>query len=234
MGSSVYRLRSWLAWPPSAFLFLLIAFGSVRTLVPAKPEQVLSTVEILFAQLIEEPVAPLPEPTVTPTPRSVQAPTRPVLAPQPSPSPTPAASAQPTPSAAAADAAPQVAEPQTPAVKPAEPAPAPPRPAPTKSVDMEGGFVAKLRGYLNSIKRYPTGREASMQRPRGKVRVWFVLARGGELKDSGIEDSSNSMLLDGAALATLRRGTFPAFPDDAWPGASTRRFTVDLDFVPVD
>jgi protein TonB len=94
--------------------------------------------------------------------------------------------------------------------------------------------VAKVRGYLNASKRYPTGREASMQRPRGKTRVWFVLARNGALQDAGVELSSGSMLLDNAALATVRRGSLPPFPDEAWSGAATRRFTVDLDFVPAE
>ena len=88
-----------------------------------------------------------------------------------------------------------------------------------------------MRGYLNSIKRYPTGREASVQRPEGKVKLWFVLKRDGSLVDAGIEDSSNSILLDNAGLATVRRGSMPAF-DSAFPGEETHRFTVDLDFKP--
>lgn len=73
-----------------------------------------------------------------------------------------------------------------------------------------------------------------MQRPRGKTRVWFVLARNGSLQDAGVELSSGSPLLDNAALATVRRGTLPPFPDEAWAGAAARRFTADMDFVPAE
>jgi protein TonB len=72
---------------------------------------------------------------------------------------------------------------------------------------MEAEYVGKVRTMLNSTKRYPTGRQASQQRPQGKVKVWFTLARNGALLDSGVLDSSNSNLLDDAALATVRRGS---------------------------
>ncbi len=86
-----------------------------------------------------------------------------------------------------------------------------------------------MRAYLNSIKRYPTGREASLQHPEGKVRVWFIVKRDGSVVDAGIDDSSNSILLDNAGLATVKRGTLPAF-ESAFGSEETHRFTVDLDF----
>lgn len=92
--------------------------------------------------------------------------------------------------------------------------------------------MSQLRAMLDANKRYPTGREASLQRPAGKVVVWFVLARSGALQDSGVEVSSESILLDKAALATVRRSTFPAFPEHAWPGASSHKFTATLDYLP--
>ena len=88
-----------------------------------------------------------------------------------------------------------------------------------------------MRAYLNGTKRYPTSREASMQHPQGKVRIWFVLKRDGSLVDAGIEDSSNSILLDNAGLATVKRGTLPPF-ENAFGSEETHRFTVDLDFHP--
>jgi TonB family protein len=92
--------------------------------------------------------------------------------------------------------------------------------------------VAKLRAHLNSIKRYPTGREASQLKPQGKVRVWFVLRRDGSVVDLGIDESSNSMLLDDAARKTINRAAFTAFPEGSWSGANTHRFTADLEFIP--
>ncbi|NBQ86009.1 MAG: energy transducer TonB [Betaproteobacteria bacterium] len=97
---------------------------------------------------------------------------------------------------------------------------------------MEAEFVTQLRAQLNASKRYPTGREASMQRPSGRVVVWFVLNRGGQLQDAGIAESSNSILLDNAALTTVRRASFPAWPDAAWTGQVSHRFTATLDFIP--
>jgi protein TonB len=129
----------------------------------------------------------------------------------------------------------QKAEPPPPPAAPAPspppppPAPAPPPPAP--AVDLSANYTGKVRAYLNTIKRYPTSREASIQRPEGKVRVWFVLKRDGSLVDAGIEDSSNSILLDNAGLTTVRRGSMPPF-DGAFGSEETHRFTVDLDFKP--
>lgn len=71
-----------------------------------------------------------------------------------------------------------------------------------------------------------------MQRPSGRVVVWFVLNRTGQLQDAGIAESSNSILLDNAALATVRRASFPSWPEAAWAGQGTHRFTATLDFVP--
>ncbi len=97
---------------------------------------------------------------------------------------------------------------------------------------MAGQYVGQIRGYINTIKRYPTGREVSLQRPKGTTRIWFTLKRDGSLVDADIETSSDSILLDKQALKTVRGGTYPPFPADAWPGEETHRFTVDLDFVP--
>lgn len=93
-------------------------------------------------------------------------------------------------------------------------------------------YVDRVRAYLQTIKRYPTGREASLQRPVGASRVWFVVSRSGELIDAGIEISSGSMLLDNASLGTVRKSNYPVFPNAAWPGKLNQRFTVELNFVP--
>lgn len=100
------------------------------------------------------------------------------------------------------------------------------------AAEMEAAYAAKLKSYLASVKRYPTGREASMRRPSGKSVIWFVLLRNGELLEAGIEMSSNSMLLDDAALSTVRRAKYPSFPDNAWLGQDRHKFSVVLDFIP--
>jgi len=108
-------------------------------------------------------------------------------------------------------------------------------PISTDSVrDAEALYIGKIRAHLQSIKRYPTGREASQQRPTGAATIWFVMLRSGELLEAGIQTSSGSMLLDNAALVTVRRGLYPSFPDEAWAGKAQHRFSVELDFIPTN
>ncbi len=104
----------------------------------------------------------------------------------------------------------------------------------TKAIaaSMESEYAAKLRAMLNSTKRYPTGRAASQQRPQGKVKVWFTLNRAGTLLDAGILESSNSNLLDDAAIATVRRGVYPAFPHETWVGQEQHKFSAEIEFTP--
>lgn len=176
-----------------------------------------------------EPPKPTPPPPTPPTPQKPTpqppkpTPTPPKPTPSPTPTPTPAA---PTPPAPVAPPPPAPAPPSPPVEEP--PPPPPPRP---KS-DQSALYVGQVRAYLNTIKRYPTGREVSLQQPRGTTRVWFVLKRDGSLVDADIETSSDSIYLDKQALKTVRSGTYPPFPAEAWPGEEQHRFTVDLDFKP--
>jgi protein TonB len=105
---------------------------------------------------------------------------------------------------------------------------------PPISVSLENNYIVSVRATLNANKRYPTGREASLQRPSGKVKLWFVLARNGALQDAGIDESSNSIILDNAALSTLRRTTYAPWPEGTWASQSQHKFTVTLDFVPLN
>jgi protein TonB len=128
---------------------------------------------------------------------------------------------------------PPVAEkPVIPQVQPVAPVAAPPDTSKAQVASMEADYVARVRAMLNSTKRYPTGRQASQQRPQGRVKVWFSLARGGALLDSGVMESSNSNLLDDAALAAVRRGTYPSFPNDTWPGEAQHKFSAEIEFLP--
>jgi protein TonB len=183
---------------------------------------------VQLSALVELPEPPAPLPAITPPPERMQ--------------PTPMR--QPVAVATATAVEPPLrnatslsAIPAAPALVPALAQAAAPTPvavsAPVnRSANAEEGYVSAVRSYLNGIKRYPTGREASVQRPRGKARVWFVLGRDGRLLDAGIDASSDSLLLDRTALATVQRGGFPSFPEAAWSGQSNHRFTVELEFVP--
>lgn len=138
---------------------------------------------------------------------------RPIPTPTPTPTPTPAPS---LPTATPVQEAPKVAV------------------QPPVSVSLENNYIVSVRATLNANKRYPTGREASLQRPSGKVKLWFVLARNGALQDAGIDESSNSIILDNAALSTLRRTTYAPWPEGSWASQSQHKFTVTLDFVPLN
>jgi periplasmic protein TonB len=194
--------------------------------------------------LTPEPVRPMVQPPAPPPP--VQPP-KPVLTPS---KPTPAFSPPPVlsaPSAVApATATPMPATPSEPAkaeiTRSIQAAPAVPQavaepakpPPPPSSAAVENAYVVSVRTLLNANKRYPTGREASLQRPSGKAMVWFVLNRNGSLQEAGIEDTSNSILLDNAALSTVRRTNYTPWPEGSWPGQAQHRFTVTLDFAPLN
>jgi protein TonB len=156
----------------------------------------------------------MPNAPITPAPIE---PAREVTAaaesPRPTPTPTPAPS---LPTATPVQEAPKMAV------------------QPPVSVSLENNYIVSVRATLNANKRYPTGREASLQRPSGKVKLWFVLARNGALQDAGIDESSNSIILDNAALSTVRRTTYAPWPEGSWASQSQHKFTVTLDFVPLN
>lgn len=121
---------------------------------------------------------------------------------------------------------------QVPTAPPVIAPPPPPAPDNSKAIaaSMENEYMVSLRAMLDSTKRYPTGRRASQERPEGKVRIWFTLTRTGALVDSGVMESSNSNLLDDAALAGVRRATYPPFPPNTWTGQEQHKFQVELNF----
>jgi protein TonB len=174
-------------------------------------------------------IEPLLQPPLTPQPPK----------PEVKPKVTPSVS-QPQTSAPAevkkelATEAPRAVTPPAPIQTPAPSLPEAPKPAQPVSANLESNYIASVRATLNANKRYPTGREASLQRPSGKVKVWFVLARNGALQEAGIDDSSNSIILDNAALSTVRRTAYSPWPDGSWPSESQHKFTVTLDFVPLN
>jgi protein TonB len=225
-----------------------------QSILPAQrslPEEPMALILLTPEPL--NPVMPLPVPAqIVQPPKPVLTPSKPTPAMPPPPvvtAPTSAPTITATPAAAVTAApvsAPVPATPSEPArpesPRPAQPAPiAPPqtvaepaKPPPPSSAAFENGYVVNVRALLNVNKRYPTGREASLQRPSGKAVVWFVLNRNGTLQEAGIEGSSNSILLDNAALSTVRRTSYTPWPEGSWPGQTQHRFTVTLDFVPLN
>jgi periplasmic protein TonB len=247
-----YRARNWIASAPT---ILVVAAALVLTTVnlpkPVK-EPPKTPVKIQLTSLPEPPPPepappPPPAPPVPPTPEPpppVPVPPRPVPvvppqppiakprpidrpAPKPVPTPQPAvAPPQPTPTPAAT--APATTATAAPA--PAAPA-APVAPARPSSATAEDAYTAKIRADIEANKHYPNGKEARLSRPRGDAEVWFRLDRSGSVKEAGIQTSSGSLILDQAALALVRGGSYPAFPADAYPGAADHRFVVTLSYV---
>lgn len=230
----LFRFREPLATLPSLVVLAVLVIAGVQKATELKRKEDPQPVQISLMEL-PPPPPPQPKPQVEPPPKPVEPPKK-QEAPRPvaKPAPVKQAPAPVDPAPPSANAPVLPAPPSTPAAPPVQAAPvAPPAPPPVNTAHIEQTYVGQLRAHLNSIKRYPTGREASTLRPQGKVRVWFVLRRDGSVVDSGIESSSNSMLLDDAARKTINRAAFAPFPDDTYKGESTHRFTADLDFIPV-
>lgn len=214
-------------------------------LILLTPEPVKSVMAPTSTPPPVQPPKPVPTPS-KPTPAMPAPPVLPALTPAPTPAPTtpakPVAALTPAPvsqSVAASPSEPTRTEsPRPTSTATAAPPQPPAEPAKTTSAPssaaIENGYVVNVRALLNANKRYPTGREASLQRPSGKAVVWFVLNRNGTLQEAGIEGSSNSILLDNAALSTVRRTSYTPWPEGSWPGQNQHRFTVTLDFVPLN
>ncbi len=232
----IYRHRNVPASAAACAVVALAIYSQTHRSPPIKRENPEEPITVTIAELPPPPPpVPVPPPPVPPPPRPTPptpTPPRPVEAkpaPTPSPNPIPVARQEPPPPPAPPAPPAPTPPPPAPPLPPAPP-PAPPAPA-APSVDASATYTGRVRAYLNSVKRYPTGREASIQRPEGKVRVWFVLRRDGSLVDAGVEDSSNSILIDNAGLTTVKRGSMPPF-EAAFGSEETHRFTVDLDFKP--
>jgi protein TonB len=213
-------------------LHLLLLWALVSGLAQRAVEIIKAPIQ---AKLIQEaPAEPPPPPPPLPAPPRAPVPT---MEPLPAPAvvpvvpvlqnnPPPAQPVAPVPPVAP----PPVAAPPTEAVR-VQAAPPPPTPqAAAPAVKPEDVYLSQLRSYVNSIKRYPTSREARQLRPQGTVRVWVELDRAGQLLGTGVEASSGSLLLDNEALRTLRNGRFPPFPPEAFAGQGSHRFVMSVEY----
>lgn len=229
----IYRYRDWVSLPPAALVLLLLLGATaqtvVRKLASSHPE-----VKVELNEAAPPPEKALEPPrAAAPTPAPAQAQPRAVAAAPQAPShaseagteaPSPAAPTPSTPAPAAPAAHPAPAAPAAPAANPA------PRAAEHESV--QNAFTARIRADVLARKSYPRSREASLEKPRGIVRAWLELDRSGAIREVGIETGSGSMILDSAARKLLRGGSYPAFPEAAFPGEGSHRFYFDLDYQP--
>ena len=126
-------------------------------------------------------------------------------------------------------AAPQPAAVRRPVSKPAPP---PSPPAPKANVQaVENGYLQALRRELEQRKRYPSGRQASLERPQGNVEVWLEVDRSGRVLASGIASRAPNMLLNRAALSSLQSiSQLKPFPEEAFAGQSSKKFTATFNY----
>ena len=96
----------------------------------------------------------------------------------------------------------------------------------------ESTYTSGVRATLERNKRFPTGREVSLNQPKGASEVTFVLDRRGKVKSATISKTSNSQPLDAMAVTLVKRARYAPFPADVWEGSATKRFAVNYNFTP--
>lgn len=237
---SLYKSRKLVACLLPACLLALVIYASHQQSLQIKPVYDDSTVQIelidaaeLMAAAEPVPEPPEPEPPViepeVPEPVVIEPPRpKPVSKPKPPvPKPMVVQPAPPQPAPVPAKAPVVVAA--APVVRPA-PEPVAPPPSANSAVK-ESLYTAALRKELEKHKQYPSGREASLQRPHGDVVIWLEVDRAGNVLDSGIENKAPNMLLNRAAQTSLRRlDKVSPFPSDAFSGKPKQRFTATFSY----
>jgi protein TonB len=236
----LFRARQLLGSVPAVIALVLIAMGIQSQTLKVEPVYDESAVELALVE---------PEPEVIPEPVVEQAPPPPVIEdeeaepappppppkplPKPEPKPTPKplpkpVVAKPTPSP---NPPPVAAKPAPAPVAQAAPTAAPPAPPKVDGQALEGGYLKGLRNELDTYKQYPTGRQASLERPTGEVVVWLLVDRQGRVLDSGLQTQASSMLLNRAASNSLRRiKQVKPFPEQAFGGRNEQRFTATFNY----
>ncbi|RON80084.1 energy transducer TonB [Pseudomonas chlororaphis] len=239
---ALFRARQLLGSVPALIALVLIALGIQSQTLKVQPVYDESAVEIALVEpepeTVPEPVVEQePPPPVIEDEEAEPAPPPPPPKPQPKPEPKPKPKPKPLPKPApvAAKATPTPTPPATanpvqPAVTP-PPTPAPPAPPKVDGQALEGGYLKGLRNELDTYKQYPTGRQASLERPSGEVVVWLLVDRQGRVLDSGIQTQASSMLLNRAATNSLRRiKQVKPFPEQAFGGRNEQRFTATFNY----
>jgi protein TonB len=235
---ALFRARQWLGSVPAVIALVLIALGIQSQTLKVEPVYDESAVELALVEpepevLPQPAVAQEPPPPVTEDEEAEPAPPPPPPKPlqKPEPKPTPKPVPKPTPVAAKPAPTTVAAKPAAPVAAPAAATPAPPAPPKVDGQALEGGYLKGLRNELDTYKQYPTGRQASLERPSGEVVVWLLVDRQGRVLDSGLQTQASSMLLNRAATNSLRRiKQVKPFPEQAFGGRNEQRFTATFNY----
>lgn len=244
----LYRSRHVVSWLPAILIAGGLLLVSRQTVLQVKPhydtkEMTLSLAEPEPAPADPVPVSnPEPEPQSEPEPEPVAAPVvpdpepvvraKPVVKPKPVPKPKKVQTKTVKPaertSRVRETAPPRPAAVRSPVNPPVAP-PAPPAPK-VNTQAAENGYLQALRRELEQRKRYPTGRQASLERPEGNVEVWLEVDRSGRVLASGVSQAS-SMLLRRAAISSLQSiNQLKPFPEGAFAGQQTQKFTATFNY----
>jgi len=237
----LFRARQLLGSVPAVIALVLIALGIQSQTLKVEPVYDESAVELALVEPEPEPEPPvIPEPVAEPPPPVIEEadaePAPPPPPPKPLPKPEPKPKPKPLPKPVVAKAAPApapvaAAKPAPAVTAPAAAAPAPPAPPKVDGQALEGGYLKGLRNELDTYKQYPTGRQASLERPSGEVVVWLLVDRQGRVLDSGLQTQASSMLLNRAATNSLRRiKQVKPFPEQAFGGRNEQRFTATFNY----
>ena len=236
----LFRARQLLGSVPAVIALVLIAMGIQSQTLKVEPVYDESAVELALVEpepeVVPEPVVEQePPPPVIEDEEAEPAPPPPPPKPQPKPEPKPKpvpkpVVAKPTPTPTPTPP-PVAAKPAPAAVAQVAPTPAPPAPPKVDGQALEGGYLKGLRDELDTYKQYPTGRQASLERPSGEVVVWLLVDRQGRVLDSGLQTQASSMLLNRAATNSLRRiKQVKPFPEQAFGGRNEQRFTATFNY----
>ena len=234
----LFRARQLLGSVPAVIALVLIAMGIQSQTLKVEPVYDESAVELALVE---------PEPETVPEPVVEQEPPPPVIEdeeaepappppppkplPKPKPEPKPKPVAKPVVAKPAPTPPPVAAKPAPAAVAQTAPTPAPPAPPKVDGQALEGGYLKGLRNELDTYKQYPTGRQASLERPSGEVVIWLLVDRQGRVLDSGLQTQASSMLLNRAATNSLRRiKQVKPFPEQAFGGRNEQRFTATFNY----
>lgn len=248
----LFRVRQWLGGLPALVALIAIVIGVQTRPLKMEPVYDESAVELALvepeqpaAEPVVQPEAPAVQPDEPPPPPPVveseeaepappPPPPKPVPKPKPKPEIKPEPRPKPLPKLAVAKPAEPVQAPSKPIASAPVAPPSPPAPPAAPKVDtqgMEGGYLKGLRSELDGYKQYPTGRQASLERPSGEVVVWLLVDRQGRVLDSGIQTQASSMLLNRAAANSLRRiKQVKPFPEQAFGGRNEQRFTATFNY----
>lgn len=233
----LYRSRHAISWLPLPVVAACLALLTQQSALKVQSHYDDSVMELSLAELPPPPqevTPPVPETPVTETPPEPEPEPEPVETPEPiveapppppkpKPEPKPAPKPAPTPRVKPAATPPKtVAAAPKPSAAVPVPTPAPPK---VNAQALENSYIQALRGQIEQLKRYPTGRQASLERPEGNVEVWLEVDRNGRVLNTGINQKAASMLLNRAALSTLQSITqVRPFPVEAFAGQNTKRF----------